>query len=476
MVQEALANLAKARSLHEQALAVRRKHSVENPDVPEYQSDLAQSLNALSLLEYHHGRLAEAEAFGRQALAIRKSLHEKHPAVLLHAQDLAESMHNLGIILEDLNRDAESQAIYKQTVELLRQLIAKHSDVPQLRAELAATLHDAAQSGQPDREALLQESLKLRRELSAAYPHRSGWATVVAQSLESLAGLHEQKQPAPDLTQATRLLEEAIAIRKRLSGDSLRRQVELGWAHTMLGQVLLMQQRFPDARQHLDDGLRLIKPAAERPDASARDRRWYAATLAYRADLHLYQQEWDAALTNAEAAVRAYSPLAERGTPDQRNLLGQMHQRRSGALFKLNRTEDALKAIESAISLLQGGSKVQAEVFLAVTHAQLGDYRKATTLATALSKRTDLRAGDWFNVACTFGIAHQKAAKDSKLHAEERARLQLEWTMGALVALEEAAKRGFFRGPGGAQHLADGDLAPFVEESRFQKLKASAGG
>ena len=196
IVHEAMGDLAEAKRLFEQAIAVREK--VLGPDHPtlvELRGDVAALLHDL-------GDYAAAKALNLSVLAAREqALGPSHPAV-------GNSLHNLARDCRALGEVAEAKALYERALAIWEvSLGPEHPHVAQLLNNLSNM--SVAAGDLPTAMSLSERALAIRKR--ALGPDH----TQVAQSLSNLATLHEL---TGDPRGAKELYEQAVAIDERALG------------------------------------------------------------------------------------------------------------------------------------------------------------------------------------------------------------------------------------------------------------------
>ena len=200
---------AEAEPLANRSLAIREKAlGPEHPDV-------ASSLNGLAGLRYEQGRYAEAEPLFERALTIReKALGPEH-------SDFATSLYNLAVLYDILGRRGEAEALSKRALAIAEKALGPEHPYVADNLNNLATIYDTL-GRRAEAEPLYQRALAIRqRALGPEHPH-------VADILNNLAafryaqGRHAEVEP---------LLERALAIYEKVFGPDHPRVA------TMLGNL-----------------------------------------------------------------------------------------------------------------------------------------------------------------------------------------------------------------------------------------------
>ena len=181
----------------ESALNARRRElGDEHPDVASDQDALAEAL-------HYKGDLARASSLHRQALALRRGLlSHNDPAV-------AQSLHHLAVLLRETAEFNEARQLLREALSITRNVYgAEHTAVAAIVNEMADLLRQMGDQEQA--EARCREALQMRRKLLGE-THPS-----VAASLNVLGLILAAKG---DLDSAVSVSLECLEMRRRLLGD-----------------------------------------------------------------------------------------------------------------------------------------------------------------------------------------------------------------------------------------------------------------
>jgi tetratricopeptide (TPR) repeat protein len=172
-------------------------------------------------------------------------------------QEMTNALMRRAAMLWDENEHAPALAAYASAVKITEELAALLTATPALRNDLAsnyATIaqHTFTQGHEPERLALLQKSLEIRRLLAADFPRELEYQRAYAAGLievgEARAGLPNAS--ADDLAAASALQAAAIVILKAQHEVDLENadiQQVLGMAYSKHGDTLIKQGRIDDA-------------------------------------------------------------------------------------------------------------------------------------------------------------------------------------------------------------------------------------
>ncbi|OHB85407.1 MAG: hypothetical protein A2V98_12700, partial [Planctomycetes bacterium RBG_16_64_12] len=183
-----------ALGLYETALGLTGRLALANPDVAQYQAELAGLHMNRGALERALGRPAEALASFEQAQAALKTLVEKHPEVPRYQADLA----GVEMMLGDLQREHKdpyaAMHSFKDAYDTLESLVNAHPTVPEYRRDFTVTFHEIAllqsRAGQPEAARKNLQTLKEHlRELVRSFPDTAAFQDLLEKTENDLAAL-----------------------------------------------------------------------------------------------------------------------------------------------------------------------------------------------------------------------------------------------------------------------------------------------
>jgi serine/threonine-protein kinase len=255
-----------ARRSFEAALAIARKLAEDHPTVARYQDDLAASHNSLGILLHDTGQPAEARRSFESALAIRRELAEDHPTVTRYQGDLARSHNNLGALLSATGQMAEARRAYETALTIRRELAEEHPTVTGYQLELADShgnlgllLRDTGEPAEARRS--FEAALAIRRKLADDHPSVTLYQGGLARSHNGLGLLlRATGQPA----EARMAYEAALAIQRRLADDHPEAPdfaSDLGGTLHNLAMIDLDEKHFDEAREDLLEAIAWQKKA-----------------------------------------------------------------------------------------------------------------------------------------------------------------------------------------------------------------------
>jgi eukaryotic-like serine/threonine-protein kinase len=186
-----------AGSLLEQALARQQALPAADP------AELAATLDRLGGLKHDLRDMAGSEEYSRRALELRRRTFGDE------SEEVADSLVNVAIAMRGNGRTAEADVLYRESIALYRRLFgSEDARVGWALYNYAWSLH---QQGRVDEaEPFYVEAASLQRRLLGEHPE-------LRDTLNSMAGVYFHRA---QYQKAGEVWEEALAISRRLSGDS----------------------------------------------------------------------------------------------------------------------------------------------------------------------------------------------------------------------------------------------------------------
>jgi tetratricopeptide (TPR) repeat protein len=327
--------------------------------------ELADTLDNLAGLDYQQGRMQEALQEFDEALAIHRRSAEKGPDRYL--PDVAMTLHDLGALYRDERRPDQARQDDEEALHIRRRLAGKNPNL--FLPDLAITLNnlgnlDRDQRRYKEARSAYDEALNIARQLAGKNPQT--YLHDVARTLVSLGNLdyeqHRNQEARGDF-------EEALSIDRQLAQKNPERYLpdmamtlnDLGNVDHDLGILRHDQELVAEAREHLEEALRIRQQLAEREPRTYRPD--LAMTLNNLGTLcsDLGYTESRQAL---DEALGIYRRLADED-PDAHlpdvamtlNNLGNLNRREG-------RTAEAQQDYEQALAIRRGLARKNPEAFL----------------------------------------------------------------------------------------------------------------
>jgi len=235
-------DLQAATDCFRQAIAVGTRLIATHPQTPTYRSTLAWSHHNYGAVLYSVGDLAGSAAAQRQAIAIWLALLKSRP-------DDAKALHGLATSHLGLAMTLSKLGDHGGAVESLRRAVASESRLTEAQPNSLESLHTLASAysnlGIAQKEAgelrdavgSHQEAIAISTRLVAAHPNVPLLRDRLAKSFNNLAIV---QQATGDLAGGLASHRQAIAIYAKLSAEQPDRpdyQLGEGWSYTNLGRL-----------------------------------------------------------------------------------------------------------------------------------------------------------------------------------------------------------------------------------------------
>lgn len=389
-------------------------------------STLQRAGHILSLLQ----RYKEAEEKLDQALEVladvRAAPGRVAPKELLKVESLTRmSRGSLYLQTGQPGRAGEEQ---KAALDLLREVLRKESDDFDLRFLAAignANAGMAALEGRDNEKASLHlgRARQLAQDLVRARPEMSGYAGVLALSLNGLGAVHSR---ANEVERAEELFAEAIAIGRRLvlafPGDVDYRQA-LARALSNHGNALRVRGYLKRAAEPLAEALAILETLANDHDDIGSlhvELSWsyyHTGLLHQSRNDHRAAEEW---LTKALNRL-ASKPALLQADAQARYIAGVIHESRGSVREQLKLFPDAVSDLAKSGEYAAASERVRLRIEKARLLLGAGQSEKAIQeVEAALGGPDDVSSADHFAAGVVFARAAKAAEKG--VRAEEHAR------------------------------------------------------
>jgi eukaryotic-like serine/threonine-protein kinase len=286
-------------------------------DDPEWQRDVAVTLNRLGSIDLGSGELTEALKADEEALGIMRRLSERDPTNARWQQELASSLSGIGDVKSQTGDARSALAAYEEGLAILRGLSQRDPANLALQREIAVRLSEIGEmrlntADTATAEANYEEGLAITRSLVEQSPQNTQWQRDVFFSLTKIGDLKAQ---AGDMAAAAASYEKAVVIVHHLAlldpGNPLL-LLDVAQGLCKMGDVKLdIADR--DARVRLyEDGLKIMRGLAERyPDNSAWQRA-LSVSLNKIGDVKLQREDTVGADAAYAEGLKIVARLAER--------------------------------------------------------------------------------------------------------------------------------------------------------------------
>jgi serine/threonine protein kinase len=296
--RRAAGRLAEAEAALVQTVAIGHELNRDHLAISEYQEREAMGNYELGYLYRQMGRLPEAERAYKDALALMKAAAQD-PAVPRYRRELADTYNELGALYRLTRRFDEAQKAHQEAVALNQALVRDHPAAPEYQASLAnthiflANLYSYTRQREKEEQAL-QEALPIRRDLAVKYPAVRPYQGDLALCLCNLGTFYLTTARPKE---AERVYQEAAATLRVLAQDH---PTNTEYRKLLAGcyKHLATSYRFTERPKEAEDTFREALTIAEK----------LAVELPTGAD---YQDLWASILNEMAQLARDRANLAE---------------------------------------------------------------------------------------------------------------------------------------------------------------------
>jgi tetratricopeptide (TPR) repeat protein len=222
-IQRELGDFAGAEESSQRAIALLGELTKTQPEVAEYQRDLAACYTALGLVYSYRARLEEAEAAYQQALAAQEKLIAAHPGTPEYQCSLANTYSALALVHNRWNHPESAATMCQHAQDVLRKLVQDYPRVSEYQSLLAVTLAATQMNlgdvyvthgSYDEAETVLKKAVSMYRELVRGQPgglpeYREG----LARSQTMLGMVYHNRNQTE---QAEKTEEQGLAIFEKL--------------------------------------------------------------------------------------------------------------------------------------------------------------------------------------------------------------------------------------------------------------------
>jgi tetratricopeptide (TPR) repeat protein len=290
--------------------------------------------------------------------------------------------------------------------------------------------------------------------------------------------------PGPAEKHLRRAADEAERLLQR-HPPTPERQSLLASTHAHLGQLLLFQNRLPEAAAELERAWARLEPkGGTSPQSAAEYPATRALALVYRGGAALRQgrlQEAEPLLREGVAGYEQLIQLAPRFFPHRLQLLqaltfqAMLYEKTGRPALAEASWQKAVDLGEQTARALPGLPWVASAAdnprvqrwLLAVGR---GEHAPIMAEVRRQAARPNLQGAYAYNLACVSARAVAAVRSDDRVPSAERAPLAEKYAREAMALLTRAETAGYFRQPGALAHTrTDSDLDPMRERADFRQ-------
>lgn len=389
--------ISDAEKAFSEVVAGRQRQVHRFPKIPGFRLSLAGSLNDLGIFYARSGQLDVALEKFTASLEINKAIAAENPEILSYRRLLAYDYNNLAPLHESLGDSKEAVNCHRNAYRLRKELADESPQMQGYRAELAVSASGLGEQlyGQPGQEVearrLMGEAIGLLSQLTTESPevpiHRHKLAIakrslamalvdtepdeatrITLDSIEILAGLATENAGDPKYTRHGAFSHQVLGSLQLNEGDDDAAVQSYRKAESMLGSIsrarpedFEFRQNFAEGSLRLARALDAVELHVEAADQFRQSLESWRALLEEIPDNRSSQSQ-QASTRSAYARFLSLSPdLTQRDAALAKDLAKKAAEfdeedpeflaTLALACYRLNETNDAMQAIEKAISL-----------------------------------------------------------------------------------------------------------------------------
>jgi serine/threonine protein kinase len=461
------------------ALALQEQLVKDHPKVLAYQLRLALTCCELGGHRRTAGRLTAAEEVLRKGLDLAEGMARVSPRTAGYREVWAKTLHQLGLLYHRTGREGDADQAYRQAAALAEALSRDHPTrvgyrfrLADCRADRGCLLLSRKQWDGADES--FRQARDILEPLTRDFPQAGEFRLRLATVLVYQGVVHRTRGRTPEAVAALEKAAQALEPLAREHPTKLNYQEALVAVYDELG--LCHQPGDPErARRYHQQALDLAGGLADAHPERA-DLAVLAAVTCCHVGLLFYQRgKPEDALAWFDRARDRLEPVVQRekGEVQAVRALAYAHRSRSGALTRLGRHAEAVRALDRAVALVDGAARDLLRCHRAFALARLGDHARATAEAADLAGQASLSAGNLFTLVGVQAQAVTAVLRDPQLGEEERKRLAEQYAARAVRWLKRARATGQLHLPLALGSLrADAEFAPLRGRADFQQVLA----
>jgi serine/threonine protein kinase len=435
-----------AEDAYQHALQIFRSLAAANPDVPEFQLNLADGYNELHRVYLISARTQEAETALEQALELTKRLAENHPADQKYQRTVGVCYRNLSNLYTQTGRPQLAERAIKEAQTVLERL---SGDAPDVQELLAQTYHAlGVLYHTTNRRNLAEEpyarALALRKSLVKTRPDCQ---PDLLRSYRALGTLYIETERYPE---AEKIHKEALAICKELAASHPTMpdyQKLLAGTYEELGNVYLETGPYDRAETNYRQALDIQRSLASANPDVLDNTAELGFTCANLGMLMTKVGKRETALKWFDEALEALESVLKKEPrhTDAQHGLGLAYSQRAVIASDLGRYQEVVSNLDRALQLDSEEDKLSLRVRRARALAYLHEYARAVAEANQVAKGGFAGGNAFYDLACLYSVASAAAREDTRMPASERDRLAGEYTRQAIEYLRKAKEAGLFK-------------------------------
>jgi tetratricopeptide (TPR) repeat protein len=297
------------------ALAIGQRLADADPSNPQLVRDLLVANHRIGDMLLKQSANDEAEISYRAALASAQRLAAAEPENVQAQRDLAVSLDKLGTALRRQGKHNAALIAYETSLEIAQSLAAADRANVGLQRDVYKS-HEAIGVARLDQgelqpaAAAFRDAIAIAERLAADDPNNSLLQRELTVLQSRLGDVHYEQGR---LDAALVLYKQALEVRRVLASDltNAQAQRDLSLSHERVANVLLKQERWPEAREAYEESLSVAQQLVDKEPANPQWHRELAIAQHNVARTLEGEGRWDEALHTYEAALATIDKLAQ---------------------------------------------------------------------------------------------------------------------------------------------------------------------
>jgi serine/threonine-protein kinase len=204
---------------YRESLAVCQQLANDNPNVADYQSQLARTHKNIGNLLIYIGQHAEGLNSYNESLRIQQTLADAHPSITKYQSELASTHDNIGVVLNEIGRSNESLKAYNEALAICQKIVQKNPDVTEFQSSLAFIHNNIGvllSRTRQTTEALkaYNQSLAIRQKIAQKNPEITEFQYNLSLTYNNIAILLSR---TGQMTEALKAYNQSLAIRQKIA-------------------------------------------------------------------------------------------------------------------------------------------------------------------------------------------------------------------------------------------------------------------
>ncbi|MHB8100775.1 MAG: tetratricopeptide repeat protein [Methanosarcina sp.] len=255
-----MGRIEEAKERYEKALEMKQKLLNNDPENVVYQSSVAMTLNNLGNLLSDMGRIDDAKERYEKALEMRQKLLETDPENVAYQSDVGGTLNNLGLLLSNMGRIDDAKGRYEKALEMYEKLLETDPENMTYQSNVGTTLNNLglllSDMGRiDDAKERYEKALEMYEKLLETDPENVAYQSDVAMTLNNLGLLLSDMGR---IEEAKERYEKALEMSQKLletDPENVAYQSDVAMTLNNLGNLLSDMGRIEEAKERYKETL-----------------------------------------------------------------------------------------------------------------------------------------------------------------------------------------------------------------------------